>query len=101
MDGIEVALPTCGKLADEDIIPRGDSGKGKRDFLSVVTVPEDSIFVLGDNRDFSHDSRVWGFLGKKNLRGRVSRVVWSVDPEMPWTDLRHKIRWERLGKKIE
>ncbi len=91
-------FPSTAKHADPNIIPKKG---GKRDYYPVDTVPKDSLFVLGDNRDFSNDSRVWGFLGKRRLSGRVARVAWSVDPEVPWSDFRHKIRWERLGKKLE
>ena len=44
-----------------------------------VTVPEGQLFLLGDNRDHSADSRVWGFVPFRNLKGRVTRVGTSVD----------------------
>jgi len=91
-------FPSTAKHADPGIL---SNKAGKRDFYPVDIVPKDSLFVLGDNRDFSHDSRVWGFLGKRSLRGRVSRVVWSVDPEVSWFDFFHKIRWKRFGKRVK
>lgn len=40
-----------------------------------ITVPEDSLFVMGDNRDRSSDSRMWGFVPRKNVKGRAM-FVW-------------------------
>ncbi len=43
-----------------------------------LIVPEDSFFVLGDNRDDSSDSRYWGFVPTENIVGRPLVIYWSV-----------------------
>lgn len=69
-------------------------GKTKRDSYGPVTVPPDSYFVLGDNRDESYDSRFWGFVEKSRVKGTVTNIYWSWDSE------KGSVRWSRIGTKV-
>ena len=63
-----------------------------------VIEPEDSLFVMGDNRDNSEDSRFWGFLRVNAVLGKAFIIYFSWD----WNaeNLFDKVRWSRIGKMI-
>ena len=63
-----------------------------RDNFGPITVPEDSLFVMGDNRDESFDSRFWGFVDLKAVNGKAFIIYWS------WDKHNFGVRWKRLGQ---
>lgn len=72
------------------------------DFFGPVVVPPGQLFVLGDNRDSSDDSRYWGTVPLKSLEGRVIMVWLSLDWMNPWGGERFPaLRWDRVFKKVE
>ena len=62
-----------------------------RDNFGPVTVPAESLFVMGDNRDESADSRFWGFVDLKDVEGKAFIIYWS------WNSEKNNLRWQRLG----
>ena len=58
-----------------------------------VTVPADSYFAMGDNRDHSADSRVWGFVPRDNILGKALVIYWS------WGEA-FDFRFDRIGRML-
>ena len=83
-----------------------DLGNGDLDNTPAVVVPEGSLFMMGDDRDDSDDSRVpterggVGMLPQANLVGRATLMMWSTDGSanwfLPWTWV-SAARWSRIG----
>lgn len=75
-------------ILDPNVLP------SPRDNFGPVTVPSEAVFVMGDNRDNSHDSRFWGFVDLKAIKGKAFILYWSWDSDA------FSIRWNRLGNMI-
>jgi len=68
------------------------------EIFGPVTVPVNSVFVLGDNRDNSQDSRFWGFVNVNEVKGKALIIYFSWDRYAQ--NLLEKVRWVRFGKLI-
>jgi signal peptidase I len=78
-----------GEFKDNNLL-----SEGPRDNFGPVTVPPNSLFVMGDNRDNSHDSRFWRFVDYSDIRGKAIVMYWSWDQED------FSVRWSRIGSVI-
>lgn len=96
---IDKQISINGEIIEETFVIHTDSNifrdkKRPRDNFGPVKVPDDSLFVMGDNRDHSYDSRFWGFVKKASVKGKVASIYWSWDKESS------SVRWNRIGSKV-
>lgn len=88
-----------GHFTSAESLPAGMSPK---DNFGPITVPQDKIFVMGDNRDNSYDSRFWGYVDQSDVLGKAIIIYWSWDIKKPLlsADRLGSIRWDRLANII-
>lgn len=84
-----------GKQIDEPYAQHTDNavrpGGDPRDNFGPFIVPKGKYFMMGDNRDQSYDSRYWGYVDMKNIRGKALVIYWSWDGRNNWP------RFGRIG----
>lgn len=101
INGEPYSDPHAHFLTEDRLFFRGDYGP--------ITVPEESLFVMGDNRDNSKDSRSWGFVPLDLVRGKAFMIYWSNGSPhnraiwnlpMKLLDVVIYNRWTRVGDLI-
>jgi len=107
VDGEVFQLPPEGKYTDPYVLPRNiqmrhivPRGAGNKDNYGPITVPEGSLFMMGDNRDNSADSRYWGFLDEDLVLGKAAIIYFSWDKFAPLHRFWNKVRWNRFLRLI-
>ena len=117
VDGQPIELPATGKFTSGQEVE--SAARSARDNFGPFSVPPNTFFMLGDNRDNSYDSRFWGVVPRDLVQGKAMVIHWSwgtddKSPDWKWNDplsvgesflynvahFTQRVRWGRLGSLI-
>lgn len=117
INGKKLINPPTSKFTDRGILP---TGIGNRDNFGPYVVPKGYLFMMGDNRDNSYDSRFWGPLDRKLVLGKAMIIHYSWEPDQNAPAVRRddvlsipknivynivhfpqRVRWNRIGHIIK
>lgn len=113
VDGMILTLPAAAKHADRPTLQCRNSKAGHRE----IRVTKGQVFVVGDNRSHSSDSRIWGAVSQRYIKGRAMLICFSWTPAskvvkyttsasspqkliIRLATLTKRVRWSRMCKLV-
>lgn len=109
VDGERLPMPETGRN-DYPLMEKGVPDPGifyppgyseetvfNRDNFGPIKVPDNHLFMMGDNRGNSEDSRFWGFVPRENVIGEPIIIYWSWEYNIPLYKIFSKVRWSRIA----